>query len=297
MYHKPVLLHESLEGLRISPEGTYADLTFGGGGHSVAILGRLTTGRLIVFDQDRRALENAPADDRLVPVSANFRYLLHFLRYHDALPVDGIIADLGVSSHQIDTPERGFTTRTDAPLDMRMNPAASLTAAEVIAGSTEERLADVLYQYGELRNARQMAAALCARRSVSPITTANHLREALVHCIPSRQEHKFMARIFQALRIEVNDELGALREMLMQCAEAIKPGGRLVVLSYHSLEDRLVKRFIRSGTFSDRPETDFFGRVDTPFTPVVSGAVKPTGEEISENNRARSARLRIGERN
>jgi len=297
MYHKPVLLRESLEGLRISPEGTYADLTFGGGGHSEAILKQLTTGRLIVFDQDRRALENAPADDRLVPVHANFRFLLHFLRFHDAIPLDGIIADLGVSSHQIDTPERGFTTRADVALDMRMNTAASLTAAELIAGSTEEALADILYNYGELRNARQMAAALCAQRVVSPVTTVGQLREALSHCIPPRQENKFMARIFQALRIEVNDELGSLREMLMQCAEAVRPGGRLVVISYHSLEDRLIKRFLRSGTFSDRPETDFFGRIATPFTPVGSGAVKPADEEIADNKRARSARLRIGERN
>ncbi len=297
MYHNPVLLHESLEGLRISPVGTYADLTFGGGGHAKAILGQLTTGKLVVFDQDQRALDNAPVDDRLICVHANFRFLLNFLRYHNALPLDGVLADLGVSSYQFDTPERGFTTRENATLDMRMNTGLEKTAADIITEASEEKLADILYHYGELRNARQLASALVNARSNQPVTTVDHLKAAIGKHIPARQEKKFMARVFQAFRIEVNDELPALREMLVQCKEAIKPGGRLVVIAYHSLEDRLVKRYLRNGTFDDKPETDFYGRVDAPFTPVGSGAIMPSSEEIQQNNRARSARLRIGERN
>jgi len=298
MYHKPVLLKESVDGLRISPAGTYADLTFGGGGHSKAILERLgPNGRLIAFDQDTDAFKNAPSDNRFVPVNANFRYLLQFLRYHKALPLDGILADLGVSSHQIDTPERGFTTRGDAPLDMRMDRAVGANASDMIASASEEELADTLYYYGELKNARRIAAAMVAERQTQTLDRVDVLRNVLAPFVPARHENRFMARVFQAFRIAVNDEIGALKEMLLQCPEAIGPGGRMVVISYHSLEDRLVKHFFRSGNFQDLPNKDFFGRVQTPFKAITSGALAPSEEEVQNNNRARSARLRIGERN
>jgi 16S rRNA (cytosine1402-N4)-methyltransferase len=296
MYHNPALLHESIEGLRISPVGTYVDLTFGGGGHSAAILERLTKGRLLVFDQDARALENPPHDPRIVRVHANFCFLMQFLRFHKAHPVDGILADLGVSSHQIDTPERGFTTRADAPLDMRMDISGGITAVQWLATISEEELADTLYYYGDIRNARQVAKAMVTYRSTSPFQTTGQLKAAVQRFMTPGKEHQFIARVFQALRIAVNREMEALKEMLRQCVVALKPGGRLVVISYHSVEDRLVKHFLRSGNFEDKPDTDFFGHATLPFRPVVAGAIKPTAQEIQQNPRARSARLRIGER-
>lgn len=293
MYHKPVLLDESLEGLRISPEGTYVDLTFGGGGHSSAILQRLTTGRLIVFDQDTRALENPPHDARVVKVHANFCFLMQYLRFHDALPVDGILADLGVSSYQIDTPDRGFTTRFEAPLDMRMDTTSTTTAADWLAAASEEELSDTLFYYGDIRNSRQVARAMVA---AAPLRTTAQLKAAVQRFMPPGKEHQFLARLFQALRIAVNRETETLREMLRQSVAALRPEGRLVVIAYHSVEDRLVKHFLRSGNFDDKPETDFFGQTKAPFHPVVAGAIKPSEAEIQQNPRARSARLRIGER-
>lgn len=296
MYHNPVLLHESIAGLRISPSGTYADLTYGGGGHSRAILDQLPQGRLIAFDQDPRAIENRIDDPRLIMVNGNFRYLMQFLRYHDALPLDGLLADLGVSSHQIDNPERGFTTRGDAPLDMRMDTEQTQSALNLLQEITEEALTAILKEFGELQQARRIAGAIVETRKVGEIDTTARLKEAVKPFIPFKQEHKFLAQLFQAIRIAVNDEMPALKEMLMQCADAIKPGGRLVVIAYHSLEDRLVKHYIRSGNFEDKPETDFFGNTKAPFKPITRKAITASPEEIAQNSRARSAKLRIGER-
>ncbi len=296
MYHNPVLLNESVEALRISPKGTYVDLTFGGGGHSRAILEKLTSGRLFAFDQDEQAFRNAPDDPRLTTVSGNFRYMIQFLRYYSAIPVDGILADLGVSSYQIDTPDRGFTNRMEAPLDMRMNISSEKNAAGLLATVTQEELAGYLYNYGDIKNSKQVAAAIINHRSVTPIKTSGELKEAVKRFVIHGRENQFLARLFQALRIAVNDEAEALKEMLMQTLDALKPGGRLAVISYHSLEDRLVKHFLRSGNFDDKPVTDFFGRSSSPFILVKPGAIKPSIDEIGSNPRSRSATLRIGER-
>ncbi len=297
MYHNPVLLDVSTDGLRINSSGTYVDATFGGGGHTRSILARLTNGRVIAFDQDREALENMIDDPRLILVHGNFRYLTHFLRYHNALPADGILADLGVSSHQIDRYERGFSTRSDAPLDMRMDPDQGRSAAELLNTIPREELETILREYGELPDSRRIATAITRKREQQAIASARDLKEAVKPFIPPAREHKFLAKLFQALRIAVNEETEALKEMLTQSASVLKPGGRLVVISYHSIEDRLVKHFIRSGNFEDKPEKDFFGKTKLPFTVITRKAISPTPEEIASNNRARSARLRIGEKN
>ena len=261
MYHQPALLHECIEGLGINPSGVYADLTFGGGGHSREILAKLNAdGRLLAFDQDEDAISNAIDDARFTLVNENFRYLKNFLRLHKAFPVDGILADLGISSHQIDTPERGFATRFEGPLDMRMARNQGITASDMVNTYPEEKLLSVFKLYGEISNARQLAAKIVEAR-IKPITTTGELKEAIKSCMPPNYENKYLAQVFQAIRIEINDEMGALQAMLKQCADALKPGGRLVVISYHSLEDRLVKNYIKAGNLEGELQKDFYGNV------------------------------------
>jgi len=296
MYHQPALLHECIEGLSINPSGIYADLTFGGGGHSREILTKLNAdGRLIAFDQDEDSLQNALDDERFTLVNENFRYLKNFLRLHKALPMDGILADLGISSHQIDTPERGFATRFDGPLDMRMGRNQGTTAAQMVNTYPEEKLRNVFKLYGELSNARQLADAIVQART-NPITTTAGLKEAIKSCLPANYENKILAQIFQAIRIEINDEMGALQAMLKQCADVLKPGGKLVVISYHSLEDRLVKNYMRSGNFEGILEKDFYGNVIAPLKPVTRKPVTPASAELASNPRSRSAKLRIAQK-
>ena len=295
-YHKPVLLQATVEGLNIQPNGVYVDVTFGGGGHSREILRHLgPEGRLIAFDQDKDALENAIDDPRFLLINENFRHLKRFLRFHGYREVDGILGDFGVSSHQFDEPERGFSTRFDARLDVRIDQDSPISAYEVINEYSESQLRDVLYQYGELRAAAGMARVLVEFRQQEPIETTAQLKQALGRFLPRHRENKILAQIYQAIRIEVNGELEALKEFLMQSQEVLRPGGRLSLISYHSLEDRLVKRFMRNGLFEGEPEKDVFGRVSVPFKPVGKFIV-PTEDEIQTNNRARSAKLRIAER-
>ncbi|MDR2042250.1 MAG: 16S rRNA (cytosine(1402)-N(4))-methyltransferase RsmH [Tannerella sp.] len=297
LYHVPVLLEESLRGLNIRPEGVYVDLTFGGGGHSRGILACLgNEGRLYGFDQDADAETNIPADERFIFVRSNFRYLSNFLRYHGETQVDGILADLGVSSHHFDDETRGFSFRFDSVLDMRMNRRAGQTAAEVLNTCSEETLAELLRTYGELKNARKIAARIAELRAEKPLQTVQDLRAALQPFAGREKEKKFLAKVFQALRIEVNDEMRALCEMLQQTLRVLKPGGRLVIITYHSLEDRLVKQFFRTGNTEGEDEQDFFGNRLTPFAPVNSRVITPAEEEIARNPRARSAKLRIAER-
>jgi len=296
-YHDPVLLFESVDGLNIKPDGVYVDVTFGGGGHSREILSRLNeNGRLFAFDQDEDARQNALDDDRFTLIPQNFRYLSKFLRFYGAKQVDGILADLGVSSHQFDSSERGFSTRFDAELDMRMDQGAGVTALNVVNDYDEERLAGVLYEYGELRNSRALAREIVRARKDRAIKTSFQLREVLAKYLPKPKEHKVLAQIFQAIRIEVNGEMDALRDFLKQTEEVIRTGGRLSVISYHSLEDRLVKRYINNGVFEGEPEKDFYGNVNTPFK-RIGKLILPSEEEIRNNNRARSAKLRIAEKN
>ncbi|RLD90504.1 MAG: 16S rRNA (cytosine(1402)-N(4))-methyltransferase [Bacteroidetes bacterium] len=297
MYHNPVLLHRSIELLNIDPNGVYVDVTFGGGGHSRVLLQRLDgQGRLIAFDQDPDALNNVPDDDRFTLVPHNFRFLRNFLRLHQAIPVDGILADLGVSSHQFDVPDRGFSTRFDARLDMRMNPLTGNTAETIINSYSAEELQKIFTQYGELRSSYCVSRAIVKARADKPIQTTGQLIEVIKECLPERKINKLSAMVFQALRIEVNEELEVLKEMLTQAAEVLKPGGRLVVISYHSLEDRLVKNFFRAGNFEGKIEKDFYGNVLSPLKPLGGKAVIPNQEEIQENSRARSAKLRVAEK-
>ena len=296
MYHNPVMPEEVLKGLSISSGGTYVDATFGGGGHAKGILEHLGNGKLIAFDQDDEAQRNLPDDPRVIFVNHNFRFMKNFLRWHDCIPVDGILADLGVSSHQIDASERGFSTRFDGPLDMRMNQSAKTTAAEVLNSYSVEKLADLFYFYGELRNARHIASAIEKQRATNALQTTEQLSALLKPMAPRGREMKFLAQAFQALRIEVNGELEALKEFLTQCTDVVKPGGRLVVIAYHSLEDRLVKNFIRSGNFEGNIEKDLYGNYSTPFR-QMSKVVAASEKEIKENSRARSARLRIAQKN
>ncbi len=295
MYHKPVLLEKSVEGLRIKPEGVYVDATFGGGGHSRTILEKLQNGKLFGFDQDLEAEKNVPDDPRFVFLNHNFRYMRNFLKLHGVTQVDGILADLGVSSHQIDEAERGFSTRFDGPLDMRMNQMASLSAGEIINEYGEEELARVFYLFGELKNARKIARIIEKERQERIIETTSGLMNILEEVAPRGKENKFFAQVFQALRIEVNQELEALKEFLEQSEDLLKPQGRLVVISYHSLEVRLVKNFMKSGNFSGEVEKDFFGN---PLTPLVPVGKQETADqqEVTDNPRARSARLRIAEK-
>jgi len=298
-YHEPVMLAECLEGLNIQPEGVYVDVTFGGGGHSRAILERLTTGRLLVFDQDPDAAANAAEfkdDKRFTFIAANFRHLKRYLKLHKAEKVDGILGDLGVSSHQINTPERGFSTRFDADLDMRMNPNIEKTAREVINSRSSAELQRILGMYGEVTNARTAAEAIFTSRHSTPIDTVADLKALLMRYAPKHRENKYFAQVFQALRIEVNDELAVLEEFLTQVPEVLNPGGRLVVMSYHSLEDRLVKNFILKGKFDGELEKDFYGNAIRPLSSVTRKPVEATPEEVARNPRARSAKLRIAEK-
>ena len=297
-YHIPVLLEESLEGMNIVPDGTYVDVTFGGGGHSRAILKRLgDDGCLYGFDQDADAEKNIPDDEHFIFVRSNFRYLYNFMRYHGEIGnVDAVLADLGVSSHHFDDKDRGFSFRFDGALDMRMNTRAGATAADVLNEYTEEALADLFYLYGELKTARKLASAVVRYRSEKKIEMIADLLEIAKPFVGKDKEKKVLAQIFQALRIEVNDEMRALREMLLGTLKILKPGGRLVVITYHSLEDRLVKNFIKTGNFEGKVEQDFFGNVASPFTTVNNKVIVPSAEEIQRNPRSRSAKLRIAEK-
>ncbi|TVZ56856.1 16S rRNA (cytosine1402-N4)-methyltransferase [Lutibacter sp. Hel_I_33_5] len=292
-YHNPVLLHESIDALDIKKDGVYVDVTFGGGGHSREILKRLgDKGKLFGFDQDPDALENNINDDRFVLIPENFRFISRFLRFHNIKKVDGILADLGVSSHQFDEAERGFSIRFDGDLDMRMNQKSKVSAKEIINKYDEERLANILFLYGELRNSRNIARTIVEAREDEKIETSFQLREVLKRFLPKAREHKILAQIFQAIRIEVNEELDVLKEFLEQTPGLLKEDGRLSVISYHSLEDRLVKRYIRTGLFSGEPEKDFFGNTSEPLQ-KVGKLIAPTPEEVNINNRARSAKLRV----
>jgi 16S rRNA (cytosine1402-N4)-methyltransferase len=295
-YHIPALFRESIEGLNIKPSGCYVDVTFGGGGHSRGILEKLgQDGRLYGFDQDADAEENIPEDVRFTFVRSNFRYLPNFMRYHHEDEIDGLIADLGVSSHHLDDADRGFSFRFDGELDMRMNNREGQTAADVVNKYSEERLADVFYAYGELKNARKIASSVVRARTARPLLTTTNLLELALPFFGREKEKKFLAQVFQALRIEVNQEMQALRELLTQSLKLLKPGGRLVVITYHSLEDRLVKNFMKTGNFEGRVIQDFYGNVRPPLR-MLSKAVMPSKEEIENNPRARSAKLRIAEK-
>lgn len=296
MYHVPVLLEESIECLRIKPDGVYVDCTFGGGGHSRAILARLgNKGRLYGFDQDREAYRNTTDDERFTFVRGNFKYISNFLRYYGEDKVDGILADLGVSSHHFDEAERGFSYRFDGTLDMRMNREASFTAEELINGYDEQALADILYLYGELRNARRIANAIVCRRQTKAIKTIFELTEVLRPFCTKGKEYKELAPIFQAIRIEVNAELDSLKTLLCRSVDLLRSGGRIAVISYHSLEDRLVKNFLKTGNFGGEPQKDFYSNQITPFA-NVSKAIVSNDREIADNPRARSARLRYAEK-
>ncbi len=295
-YHNPVLLKETVDGLNINPGGVYVDVTFGGGGHSREILKRLgENGKLIAFDQDKDALRNAIDDSRFLLVSENFRFLKRFLRFYGYREVDGILGDFGVSSHQFDVAERGFSTRFEADLDMRMNQNSDFSAFDVVNKYEESQLRNVLFQYGELRTAAGMARVIVEARANEPIRSSEQLKKALGRFLPRHKENKILAQVYQAIRIEVNQELEALKEFLLQTQEVLKPGGRLSLISYHSLEDRLVKRFMRNGLFEGEPEKDVFGRVEVPFKPVGKFII-PSEDEIAENSRARSAKLRVAEK-
>ncbi|MBR5877740.1 MAG: 16S rRNA (cytosine(1402)-N(4))-methyltransferase RsmH [Alistipes sp.] len=292
-YHVPVLLEESISLMQLTEDGTFCDLTFGGGGHSRRILQDLgKKGRLFAFDQDRDTIKNAPQDDRLHYVESNFRFLRGALRLRGVKQVDAILADLGVSSHHFDATERGFSFRGDAPLDMRMNQRGGRTAADIVNSYSVEELSRILKEYGELETTWKIASCIERKRSQEPILTTAQLVEAVKPCTPKAAEAKFLTKLFQALRIEVNGEMEALKMALEQALKVLKPGGRLVVISYHSLEDRLVKNFMRSGNFEGKIKQDFFGRAEQPFEVVTRKAVVPTDEEISRNPRSRSAKLR-----
>lgn len=297
MYHTPVMRHECMEGLSIKPDGVYVDVTYGSGGHSREILQRLNeNGRLIAFDQDEDALKNKINDSRLTLVYQNFSYITNFCRLYGYIHVDGILADLGVSSHQLDMAEKGFSTRFDGALDMRMSQQNNRTAADVVNKCEKSELVCIFREYGEIDHAPRIADAIIKQRSEKPIETTTELVNTILPYAPRMKENKFTAQLFQALRIEVNQELEVLKEMLCQCAGLLKPKGRLVVLSYHSLEDRLVKNFMRSGNFEGTIEKDFYGNPQTPFIPVTRKPLIASEEEVAANNRARSAKLRIAEK-
>lgn len=295
-YHNPVLLKESVDGLNIKPDGIYVDVTFGGGGHSKEILKRLgPNGKLFAFDQDEDALANALPDERFTLINENFRFIKRFLRFYGVKSVDGILADLGVSSHQFDVAERGFSTRFDAELDMRMSQKNDLNAYKVVNEYDDANLRRVFLDYGELKNAPAIARVIIEAREKSPIKNTEQLKVVLARFLPAHKSHKILAQMYQAIRIEVNQEMDVLKEFLEQSLEVLNPGGRLSVISYHSLEDRLVKRFIKNGMFEGEPERDFFGNFSVPFK-TIGKLIVPNSEEIKINNRARSAKLRIAEK-
>ncbi|MCH1436686.1 MAG: 16S rRNA (cytosine(1402)-N(4))-methyltransferase RsmH [Flavobacteriales bacterium] len=295
-YHDPVLLDECLEGLNLRTEGIYVDVTFGGGGHSRAIVSKLDEGHLYAFDQDDDALENEMDDDRFTLINANFRDLKNSLRMYGVKEIDGLLADLGVSSHQFDVPDRGFSTRFDADLDMRMDQNSDLNAAKILNVYEQDELRNILKHYGELKRPGTIARVIYEAKEDRPIETVQQLKALLKPFAPKMQENKFFAQVFQALRIEVNDELNALKEMLTQAQEILKPGGRLVVISYHSLEDRLVKNLIQKGNFEGELEQDFYGNKLLSFKKISRKPILPTEQEIQRNNRARSAKLRVAEK-
>jgi len=295
-YHDPVLLNECLDGLNLNPKGVYVDVTFGGGGHSRAIVSKLEEGHLYAFDQDDDALKNEIDDDRFTLINANFRYLKSSLRMYGVEEIDGLLADLGVSSHQFDVADRGFSIRFEADLDMRMDQNSDLNAYKVINGYEQDELRNILKLYGELKRPGTIARVICEAKENKPIETVNELKDLLRSFAPKMQENKFFAQVFQAIRIEVNDELNALREMLSQAQDILKPGGRLVVISYHSLEDRLVKNLIQKGNFEGELQQDFYGNKLLSFKKVSRKPILPTEEETQRNNRARSAKLRVAEK-
>ena len=296
-YHIPVMLNECMEGLAIKPDGVYVDVTFGGGGHSREILSRLgKKGTLYGFDQDADAENNIPEDDRFVFVRSNFRYLSNFMRFHGETEIDGLLADLGVSSHHFDDKDRGFSFRFQGMLDMRMNTRAGKTAADILNTYTEEALSTLFYLYGELKNSRKLASVIVRARETKPLVTTDEFLALITPYIGKDKEKKMLAQVFQALRIEVNDEMRALREMLQQAMRLLKPGGRLVVMTYHSLEDRLVKNFFESGNFEGTISQDFFGNIQSPFRLINNKVITPSSEEVEVNPRSRSAKLRIAEK-
>ena len=296
MYHNPVMLNECIGGLNINPEGVYADVTFGGGGHSRAILDLLTTGHLYAFDQDEDAAANAFVDERFTFIPQNFKYFKNFIQLYHGGPIDGVIADLGVSSHQFDTPEKGFSTRFDGPLDMRMSQMTPNDAATVVNTYDHAALTRILRLYGEMQQPQLIASDIIMARESEPIETTDQLKAAVQRRLPRGKENKILAQLFQALRIEVNQELDALNAFLAQCPDVLKPGGRLVVMSYHSLEDRLVKNFMKTGNAEGKEEKDFFGNLITPYHIITRKPIVPSDVEIENNGRARSAKLRIAER-
>lgn len=297
MYHNPVLLESSLKGLSIKSDGIYVDVTYGGGGHSKAILKKLSSkGRLIAFDQDEEAIINEVNDDRLLLIYSNFKYLNKFLKLNSINKVDGILADFGVSSHQFDSKKRGFSTRFDGPLDMRMDKSSKLSAQIIINQYSEKELVELFKNYGELRNSKQLASVIGVQRSIAPITSTDDLRRAVAPVLPKRFLNKTLAQLFQALRIEVNHELDAIKDFLNQTTQSLSVGGRLVCISYHSLEDRLVKRFIRDGKFQGQADKDIFGNTDLPFK-KIGGVQTPSLTEVNENIRSRSGKLRVAEKN
>ncbi len=297
MYHEPVLLQKSIDGLNINPDGVYVDVTYGGGGHSKEILNRLKGGKLIAFDQDEDALNNVIDDERLILVNANFRFIKNFLMFYKVLPVDGILADLGISSHQIDDTERGFSTRFNSELDLRMDRKSGQSAKEVLANYTEEELKKMFFEFGELNNAKSLAKAIVLEREYNEISTVNDIKKVLERFAERGRENKFYAKVFQALRIEINHEIEALDEFLEQSIEVLKPEGRLVVISYHSLEDRLVKNYMKSGNAEGNIEKDFYGHEQVPYKMITRKPLVPGEEEIEINKRARSAKLRIAIKN
>lgn len=295
-YHVPALLNECIDGLNIQPDGVYVDVTFGGGGHSIEILKHLERGRLIAFDQDSSAEQNRPVDDRFLFLNQNFRFLKNNLRHAGLEAIDGLIADLGVSFYQFDVPERGFSFRHDSYLDMRMNQGSGVTVADLLNSMKETDLNSVLRRYGELKNSRKIAGEIVRWREISPFTTTGTLIEAISKLAPRKNENKFYARVFQAFRIEVNREIEFLKEMLLQGFEMLKPGGRMVIITYHSLEDRIVKNFFRAGNFEGVISKDFYGNSQVPMKLINKRVIVPSEDEIMQNSRSRSAKLRVAEK-
>ncbi|MBE9466955.1 MAG: 16S rRNA (cytosine(1402)-N(4))-methyltransferase RsmH [Bacteroidetes bacterium] len=294
-YHIPVLLKESIDGLNINPEGTYVDVTYGGGGHSIEILKKLTTGRLIAFDQDKDAIPNVINDQRLLFVNHNFKYLKNFLRYYNIGKVDGLLADLGVSSHHFDVAERGFSYRYDGELDMRMNQKSSITAKHVLNVYHEKQLYSIFKLYGEIKNTSKLVNVIVNYRKQNEIKTISQFKEIISSCMPKNKENKYLSKVFQALRIEVNGEVDSLKELLLQSGDVIKKDGRLVVITYHSIEDRLVKNYIKKGKFEGEVEKDFYGNFQVPFNAINRKVIIPNENEVEINVRARSAKLRVAQ--